>query len=212
MKKLLQGGIVALAVVVIPCALNPRFLLAPQAWILIATGLLGSLFQPAYNPFRKAPDCMDHGTASQIIWTVYLTQLLAVIEAAWLRYPASVELDVVSYAGVIFMALGLFIRSWAFYELGRSFTWHISAQRGQTVIESGPYAYIRHPGYAGAFMTYASTALLLHSWFALAPSALALGLAFARRIRLEEHELALKLGEPYSSYCRRVKRVIPWLW
>lgn len=197
---------------IIPCVGNPAFLRTPQAWALVATGILASLFQPVYNPFEKAPDSKDRGTANQIIWSIYVTQLAVVFEAAYLRYPGSVAWDISTSIALALMVAGLLVRTWAVYTLGKFFTWHIATQSEQTIITTGPYAYIRHPGYAGAFLTYASSAVFLHSWYVLAPSVVILWLAFSRRIRHEEDELKLKLGKPYADYCLRVKGMIPGVW
>jgi protein-S-isoprenylcysteine O-methyltransferase len=203
---------VSLIVVVLPCAGNPAFLRTPQALILVATGILASLFQPAYNPFKNAPDSKDNGTANQIIWSIYLTQLAIILEAAYIRYPESVSWNTMTTIAFVLIIAGLLIRTWAVYTLGKFFTWHISTTPDQEIITTGPYAYIRHPGYSGAFLTYASTAIFLHSWYALAPSAVILCLAFVRRIRHEEDELKQKLGEPYLNYCLKVKKLIPFVW
>ncbi len=203
---------VSLIVVVVPCVGNPAFLGSPKAWILAATGIMASLFQPVYNPFGKAPDMRDRGTANQIIWSIYLTQLAIVLEAAYVRYPDSVSWNAATAIALILIITGLSVRTWAVYTLGEFFTWHISTRTDQTIITAGPYAYIRHPGYSGAFLTYASTAVFLHSWYALAPSAVILWIAFIRRIRHEEDELKQKLGEPYVNYCLNVKRLIPGVW
>jgi protein-S-isoprenylcysteine O-methyltransferase len=203
---------VSLIVVILPCAGNPAFLRTPQAWILVATGILASLFQPAYNPFEKSPDSRDRGTANQIIWSVYLTQLAVILEASYVRYPDSVSWNTTTSIALVLIIAGLFIRTWAVYTLGKFFTWHIVTRADQTIITTGPYAYIRHPGYSGAFLTYASAAIFLHSWYMFVPSAIILWLAFVRRIRHEEDELKQKLGEPYVNYCLKVKRLIPGVW
>ena len=118
----------ALFVVVLPCAGAPAFLATPQAWILVATGILASLFQPVYNPFEKSPDRRDRGTANQIIWSIYLTQLAVVLEASYVRYPDSVSWDISTTIAFALMLIGLFIRTWAVYTLGKFFTWHIATQ------------------------------------------------------------------------------------
>lgn len=212
MRKLIQGIIVACLVVVLPLAGNTAMLLSSQAWILIAVGILASLFQPAYNPFEKAPDNRDRGTANQIIWSIYITQIAIITEAAYLRYPSSIAWDMFTVFGLALMLSGLVVRTWAVVVLGKYFTWHISTRKDQTIITSGPYAYIRHPGYFGAFLTYIGTAVFLHSWFSLVPSALILWFAFSRRIQHEENELKKDVGETYVIYCEKSKRFFPGIW
>jgi len=191
---------------------NNAMLSAPHLWILIAIGVLASLFQPQYNPFKRSPTAEDKGTANQIIWSIYFSQLSVLIEAAYFRYPASVSWSTLTTFALIQMVSGLAIRTWAVFTLGRYFTWHISTQEKQTIIKTGPYAFVRHPGYFGAFLTYTGTALFLKAWFSFILSFAILLFAFLRRIYHEEKELKLNLGNQYDSYCNSVKRFIPGIW
>lgn len=211
-KKFTQGLIASSFIVMVPVSGNHEMLYAPHLWILIVIGILASLFQPDYNPFKRAPNTEDKGTASQIIWSIYLTQLSVLIEAAYFRYPESISWSTLTTLALILMVSGLAIRSWAVFTLGRYFTWHISTQENQTIINTGPYAFVRHPGYFGAFLTYTSTALFLNAWFSFLLSVIVLLWAFLRRIHHEEKELKVNLGSQYHSYCNNVKRFIPGLW
>ena len=210
--KLAQGFAAAAVVTVLPLAGNPAMLAAPQVWVLFAIGVLATQFQPRYNPFGRPPDAKDRGTAKQIVWSVYVTQVAALVEAAYFRYPASAAWDGIAMAALVPMVAGLWLRTWGVRTLGRSFTWHIAAEPQQTVARSGPYRFVRHPGYLGAFLTYGSTAVFFHAWTVLAPSLVVLLFAFLRRIHYEEKELLAALGENYASYCRSVRRFIPWVW
>jgi protein-S-isoprenylcysteine O-methyltransferase len=212
LKKLLQGSMVTTLIVIIPTIGNLAILRAPHIWILIAIGVIASFFQPKYNPFKPAPDNKDKGTANQIIWSIYLTQLFMLIEATCFRYPDCIAWNSLTTIALVLMVAGLVIRTWAVMTLGTLFTWHISAQNSQDVITTGPYAFVRHPGYFGAFLTYISTAAFLHSWIACLLSAVVLSFAFLRRIHHEENLLVGTLGLKYEEYCRSVKRFIPWIW
>lgn len=87
----------------------------------------------------------------------------------------------------------------------------VQEERGQTVITTGPYRYVRHPMYA-AFILYAiGTALLLGSWYGLLIAGV-LVIAVAARTFLEEETLVKEL-EGYEAYRRQVKyRLIPGIW
>jgi protein-S-isoprenylcysteine O-methyltransferase Ste14 len=211
-KKFTQGLIASLLIVCAPVIWNTAMFRAPHLWIMVLIGVLASLFQPGYNPFKHSPNTKDKGTANQIIWSIYFTQLFALIEAAYLRYPESISWSSLTTVALILMVAGLAIRTWAVFTLGKYFTWHITTQESQTIIKTGPYALVRHPGYFGAFLTYASTALFLKAWFSFIPSIIILLFAFLRRIHHEEKELSLNLGSQYDSYRKSVKRLIPGIW
>jgi protein-S-isoprenylcysteine O-methyltransferase Ste14 len=81
----------------------------------------------------------------------------------------------------------------------------IQKARGHTVATTGPYAYVRHPIYAGAFLFIAGKPLLLGSWWGLA-AGLGLVAVIAIRAAFEERALA-------SEYAARVRyRFVPYLW
>ena len=77
------------------------------------------------------------------------------------------------------------------------------------VPSTGPYAFVRHPGYAGAFLTYTATAVFLQAWIGWGIAVVALGAAFYRRIRHEEDELFNTLGLDYQAYRSSVPCFFP---
>ena len=183
LRKVVVGAAASLAITLLPSLGNPSALLAPQLWLLLAAGLLANVFQPPYNPFDQSAPAADRGTASQIVWSVYLTQALAVVEAVYVRYPQSLQWDLVASMGFLGVLAGLALRTWAVLTLGRHFTWHLETQPGQRVIRRGPYRYARHPSYVGAFCSYVCCPVFLHAWCAAVVASAASTAAFARRIR-----------------------------
>ena len=81
-------------------------------------------------------------------------------------------------------------------------------QEDQDVIRDGPYRFVRHPSYTGAYLTYCGTALFLHAWYSAAAAALLLPLAFHRRIHHEEKHLSQHL-DGYGAYQREVPALLP---
>ncbi|ANT52160.1 methyltransferase family protein [Mesorhizobium amorphae] len=87
----------------------------------------------------------------------------------------------------------------------------IQEERGQHVITTGPYGYVRHPMYAGAILFFAGTALLLGSWWGLA-SVLVFIVLLAIRTFIEEKTLRTGL-RGYDDYAATVRyRLIPLVW
>jgi protein-S-isoprenylcysteine O-methyltransferase Ste14 len=87
----------------------------------------------------------------------------------------------------------------------------IQQERGQHVITSGPYAFVRHPGYTSAIALFFGIALALASWWALVPAALASAL-LVLRTSWEDRLLRAELPG-YADYARRVRyRLLPGLW
>ena len=87
----------------------------------------------------------------------------------------------------------------------------IQDERGQRVITTGPYSYVRHPMYAGAILFFAGTALLLGSWWGLA-LVLVFVVLLAIRTFIEEETLRTGL-RGYDDYASDVRyRLIPMVW
>jgi protein-S-isoprenylcysteine O-methyltransferase Ste14 len=87
----------------------------------------------------------------------------------------------------------------------------IQEDRGQTVVSTGPYRYVRHPMYTGMLLFFLGSALLLGSWIGVL-----LGLLFestlAERAVREERELQKGL-KGYDAYMAQVRwRLIPHVW
>ncbi len=87
----------------------------------------------------------------------------------------------------------------------------IQRDRGQTVVSTGPYHYVRHPMYAAALLFLLGTALLLGSWYGLLLGLILVGMIAGRAV-LEERTLREEL-QGYDSYMAQVKyRLIPYIW
>ena len=90
-------------------------------------------------------------------------------------------------------------------------TVRIQAERGHRVIETGPYGYVRHPGYVGFLGWLLSAPLLLGSWWAFIPAILSAA-AVVIRTTLEDRTLRHELPG-YIQYAGRVRfRLVPHIW
>ena len=87
----------------------------------------------------------------------------------------------------------------------------IQDERGHCVIDSGPYARVRHPGYVGMLLFTATMPLALGSWWAFVPASVLVVFGF-RRILVEDRFLAANLPG-YREYAARVRyRLLPGIW
>ncbi len=76
-----------------------------------------------------------------------------------------------------------------------------------TLIETGPFQFVRHPMYSGAIFMAFGWALWVHSWLTLGYALLLFGF-FAFKSRREEQWLKAKFSG-YAAYQKRVRKLIP---
>jgi protein-S-isoprenylcysteine O-methyltransferase Ste14 len=136
----------------------------------------------------------------------------AVAFAPVLRRTPSPRLPrVAAPLGVGLEAFGLGLRAWSMGTLGRSYTRTLRVEDAQRVVDSGPYAWVRHPGYAGSLLVWTGFALTSRSVPVVVAVGALLGIAYQRRIVAEEALLRRELSG-YDPYLARTKRLIPLVW
>ena len=88
----------------------------------------------------------------------------------------------------------------------------IQSERGQHVVTSGPYAFVRHPGYSAGILILGASGIALGSWFAAAVLvAVSFPFLFYRVIN-EDRLLQTRL-DGYADYARDVRwRLVPGIW
>ncbi len=99
---------------------------------------------------------------------------------------------------------------WARLYLGTLWSSDIVRKEGHRVVDTGPYALVRHPIYAGLMLAAAATALAVATPLTLAGVALFI-VSIWRRAALEEIFLRQELGRAYDDYRRRVPMLVPFL-
>ena len=117
---------------------------------------------------------------------------------AWLFYP-----------GEILFVLGYGLTIYSIFLLGRYYSTYVEVLPQHKIIEKGPYRIIRHPNYLGQMVGVIGIGLALQSWAALLVLLIIGAGYFAYRIRNEERFLVNEIGENYSDYVKRTKRLIP---
>ncbi len=98
---------------------------------------------------------------------------------------------------------------WVFTSIGKNISETVLTKQRHQLVTKGPYRWIRHPLYAGAFLELLLLALLAANWFMLALWALgALVFRFVV-IPREEGNLIRVFGEEYKAYVRRTGALFP---
>jgi protein-S-isoprenylcysteine O-methyltransferase Ste14 len=101
---------------------------------------------------------------------------------------------------------------WPARILGARYTRTLRVGEIHQVVDAGPYARIRHPGYAGTLTMWLGYGVALTSLPATAGIVVPASLAYDRRIGVEEAMLERELGDPYRRYQARTHRLVPGIY
>jgi protein-S-isoprenylcysteine O-methyltransferase Ste14 len=155
----------------------------------------------------------DWDRAVSALWGLAQYIALPLVAGLDVRFGWSPEPGVPWHlAGAILYAAGLGLFSWAMITNAYFATSaRIQTDRGQTVCRSGPYRFVRHPGYAGAILQPPGICILLGSLWALIPAVVAVVCIIARTV-LEDRMLREGLAG-YPEFAKEVRyRLIPGIW
>jgi protein-S-isoprenylcysteine O-methyltransferase Ste14 len=135
---------------------------------------------------------------------------LIVLPALDHRYNWSPAPPIVTIAGNVLILLSFLFIFWV-VKVNSYAASNIRVEKGQRVIDIGPYAYVRHPMYAGAIWLFIAIPLALGAWWWTLLFIPCLPLLVWR---LLDEEKVLRRDLPgYTEYTQRVRyRLIPYLW
>ena len=114
--------------------------------------------------------------------------------------------------GLAVIILGMALRRWAVLALGQFFTVQVQVRSGQTVVDTGPYRFVRHPSYTAIIMSFVGIGVALENWLSLVVIIVVPTIGLIIRIRVEERALLNALGEPYREFSQSRARIIPKVW
>lgn len=191
--------------------------LAVYAVMLFPASIVLALFAPASLEARMRPPASaaqprDDKIASAVLFSTLVLYILFLPLDALVWQLLGAPSALVSTIGLAVSVAGYVFTSWTVFA--NSFAIPIvedQTDTGQVLVDSGPYAVVRHPMYLGMVLLFAGMGLWLGSLASL-PLAVLLIAAFALRIRAEEKTLVATLPGYESFQNRRRYRLIPFIW
>lgn len=195
------------------------------AWIFTALTVIGwvilSLVLVIANPEllnergKRVKDLTGTKRWDWGVMTVYSILLVAAPLVAGLDYRNAWSAPVpdgIKIIGMAVLVIGFVPLTWSM-GVNRFFepTVRIQTSRGHQVVTSGPYRYVRHPGYVGVILQFIAVPLSLGTFVAWIPAVLGVAL-FALRTSLEDRTLIEELPG-YADYAQRTRsRLVPGIW
>jgi len=196
-----------------------------QAWgyslLILAAGIGGRIWAEQRHPGLTAERQNIENIQNAKTWDKVLAPLMAVslvfpmVIVAGLdhRYNWSPEFPLwLNIIGLILITFGYAFATWAVAE-NRFFSSvvRIQTERGHVVCDTGPYRFVRHPGYAGNILPLFGIVLALGSIWTLIPAAVAAIITLIRTV-LEDQTLQEELPG-YRDYAQHVRyQLIPGIY
>lgn len=156
----------------------------------------------------KSWDRMYYAVSTPLFFVMFIFSILDATRFTW---GPTVPLTVIFF-GIFLYCVGQIILLWA-KRANRFFSSvvRIQSDRKQEVCSTGPYSFIRHPGYLGGLIFSLGIPLMLGSYWGLVPLLLTIFLMFWRT-SLEDDTLKKELPG-YEEYSKKVHyKIIPYLW
>ena len=139
------------------------------------------------------------------------------IPLVWVASPALAFADyplrpVPLVAGVLCLALGLWVFARSHADLGTNWSITLELREKHQLVTHGVYRQVRHPMYTALLLYSLGQALVVPNWVAGPSYLVAFGILFALRINAEERMMLEGFGEEYEAYMARSKRLVPRIW
>lgn len=187
-------------------------------WFLLFVAALYALTGPylLWSNLRKEPiKYQEYHDRS--FWAI-IPGFLVVFYSAPLEFIYLPKISLASYnawtqiTSLVFITTSIVLFVWARITLKDFYSGRIRVKAEHTLVQKGPYHFVRHPAYAayilfcsGIVIGYISMIGFFGIIFLLIPG-------FVYRINVEEQLLGNEFGERYLSYSSHTKRLIPFIW
>jgi protein-S-isoprenylcysteine O-methyltransferase Ste14 len=196
------------------------------AWVYVgfylAAALINATFMLRYSPETIARRAEATGmkdwdkVVGGLFGVMYFVIILLIsgldVRFGWtLRAGTQIALAL-QIAAVVAFAAGYALFSWGMISNAHFATVvRVQGDRGHAVCNTGPYRFVRHPGYIGGMIQSLALPLMLGSLWAFIPGGLA-ALLLVIRTALEDKTL-LKELDGYEEYAQQVRyRLLPGVW
>jgi protein-S-isoprenylcysteine O-methyltransferase Ste14 len=169
-----------------------------------------SRWRPQRDPTARKADRGSFVVMSVVVGGGVI--IACILAAVWTSAAIPWFRSQLTLVGIIVVLLGAAIRWWAILTLGRYFTFEVAVRSTQSVVQSGPYRFVRHPSYTGILIMLLGVGIALTNWASLIVILASGVIGLLYRVNVEERALVDALGQPYVKYMRHSKRFIPFIY
>ena len=165
------------------------------------------------SALRRSDYKVDELPRYRVLRLLILVTTFALLLVLWPRSSPLARRFVPDDAAIQEVGLGITLLGfalvlWARRSLGRYWSDKIVIKLDHQLVQNGPYAYVRHPIYAGVLLAVAGTALAMGVWSGVLALSI-LSVMYVVKAWKEERLLAATFGETFDGYRRQTGLLIP---
>ena len=165
--------------------------------------------RPEKDTLKKREEGLITKLAESLSLLGFMAMLIYVLKPNWLAW-ASLSFPLwLRWTGVGIALAGFALLQWAQIALGRSWSDTPRMMKGQALITSGPYQFIRHPIYTAFILILGSTFFISANWLIGLTWAGMTVLDITSRIGFEESLMVEYFGDQYPEYMKKTGRLLP---
>jgi protein-S-isoprenylcysteine O-methyltransferase Ste14 len=180
--------------------------------IVYSSWFLSEILLHRYLRSKKTDKQNTDKGSLRIIWVLIVIANFSAVFVSIYHYLPVSENQVIAYAGLALILLGMALRLIVVASLGKYFTVDVTIKQDHKLKKDGFYAYVRHPSYFASILSFIGFGISLNNWISLLIITVLIFTAFMIRIRIEEKALIDHFGSEYLDYRKKTKGLIPFIY
>jgi protein-S-isoprenylcysteine O-methyltransferase Ste14 len=184
----------------------PSHFATPTFTFIFCAWILSELINNLWSSKNSQTTNKDKGSYRVIVFASYAMIFIAFMLRS---FEIGTYYGDLQYIGFILIVVGIFLREWSVWVLGKHFTVRVQVREKAKLVTQGPYKYIRHPSYTGGFLTFLGIPLAIGTWTGTLVAFVVSIIVYQYRISVEEVALLEAFGTEYGEYKRRTWRLFP---
>lgn len=145
---------------------------------------------------------------SLIVLVVLALRIPALRQMLRIAQGQLTNVAILNVLGVVLCAIGVGLAIWARVHLARNWGMPMSRKENPELVTTGPYAYVRHPIYAGILLAMLGSAIAASVVWVI--PLILFGTYFVYSARREEELMTSQFPEAYPAYMKRSSMLLPW--
>lgn len=161
---------------------------------------------------KKESQNKDLGSTKRLNLVIYASITVGIIVAYTPFGHVSGSNYFLQVSGLVLVIFGLVVRWLAILTLRHYFTVNVAIHSDHKIIQIGLYKYIRHPSYLGMLLSFLGLGVSMCNWMSLVILFIPITIVLFDRIQIEERALHEAFGNDFILYCRKTRKLIPWVY